>query len=225
MDRFAFGGGAFNINGASIFATSVNGLVGPGAGTASSGFYSNAQTGLGGNGIIGAPSQPLFPTAGGGAFPIQTPAGSGFLSSNASNPYLLLVDLNFGGAGGNPYFQTTTTPNIYMAGNGGNGGGGGGFLNTGILSGSTIVAGDGGMCGGGGAVVSNTNVSVAKAGNGGFFAGVGSYAGLAAAVTFAGAGDGGNGGGGGGLTVNNGTVRLSGAGGAGAVILFWTDGY
>jgi hypothetical protein len=225
---FAFGGGAFNFNGASFFNLFGN-QAGPGAGTAGSGFYTRPVTtnssSLGGNGIIGSPTQPLVPVATAATyFTIQPAAGSGFLSSNASNPYLMLVDLNFGGAGGNSYVNASTTANIYAAGNGGNGGGGGGFMNAGIISNGIMLAGDGGMCGGGGAMASVSAIASAKSGSGGFFGGGGALS-TNASTDFASAGDGGNGGGGGGISVASNTVRVSGAGGAGAVILFWTDGY
>lgn len=221
----AYGGGAFNFNGASIipFPSSTPFVASSGTGTAGVGYFmATAGATLGGNGIIGAPSNPLVPVSGGTAFTTQPAAGSGFLSSNASNPYLLLVDLNFGGAGGNSFVNSTTTNAAYSAGSGGNGGGGGGITN--VTSTGSFTAGDGGVAGGGGGLVMGITTVFLRAGSGGFFAGGGALS-AGNSSTYAIAGSGGNGGGGGGISTGSSTTRLSGAGGDGAVILYWTDGY
>lgn len=222
----AYGGGAFNFNGASIIpfpAGTQTFVASSGTGTAGVGYFSASPGAtLGGNGIIGAPTQPLVPVAVAQPFTIQPAAGSGLLSSNASNPYLLLVDLNFGGAGGNSFVNGSATNTIYAAGPGGNGGGGGGMAN-GTSSGS-FIAGDGGVAGGGGGLSMGIATLFLKAGSGGFFGGGGALSSNNTS-NYAIAGSGGNGGGGGGISTGTTATRLSGAGGDGAVILYWTDGY
>lgn len=220
---YAYGGGAFNLNGLSVIAqNSVTPLVTSGTGTATVGFINpNSGVMLGGSGIIGTTAATV---ANGTGALLQAAAGSGFPNPNESNPYLLLANLNFGGAGGNSYMQGSGTANTYCAGSGGLGGGGGAAFNSAATGNANVFAGNGGMTGGGGGFGANGTCGWTKAGDGGFFGGGGAHVANTTTIN-AYAGNGGNGGGGGGIAVATNTVRVSGAGGDGAVILYWTEGY
>lgn len=218
--NFAFGGGAYNVNAAVLQNQNISSYIpSSGAGTMGRGALAySTGTAFGGAGITGAPT----PLPQSGSFFYAAPSGSGTPTQAVGNIYLAIIEGAFSGAGGTA--TNATGAGTWISGDGGFGGGGAGITNGGAAVGG-LAAGNGGVAGGGGAVAfSAAGIAWCTAGNGGFFGGGGGNS-SGQSATFAKAGDGGNGGGGGGISTATVTTRLSGAGGDGAVILYWTEGY